>query len=124
MLIMPMSNQQLIWMFRGALFFTVAVVSWLAFTGSKVQMASLVSDKINHFAAFFVLSFLLDCSFPQFRFAIIKVWPILAYGLLIEIVQSQLSYREFSLLDMLADTGALFIYWLIRKPMRKLIVAK
>lgn len=124
MIVVPLTHSQLIWLFRGALLVTVMVVSWLAFTGSKVMMANLVSDKINHFAAFFVLSFLLDRSLPNLSFIKYKIWPLLAYGLFIEVIQSRLSYRDFSMMDIAADALALVVYWLLRNPMRKFVMAR
>lgn len=124
MLALPVSHTQLIWLFRAALVLSVLVISWFAFTSSKVQVASLASDKVNHFVAFFVLAYLLDQSLPRLRFLLIKFWPLFAYGLLIEVVQSRLSYRDFSLLDLAADAAALVAYWLLRKPMRQIVVAR
>ena len=124
MLTLPITNSQLVWLFRLALIVNLVAVSWLAFTGTRVEVATMFSDKINHLVAFLMLAYCLDRSFPRWSFARIKIWPLLFYGLLIEIVQSHLAYRDFSMLDMLTDAGALIIYWFIRMPMRRLIVAK
>jgi VanZ family protein len=124
MLNIPLRSAQISWLFRVALLVNLVAISCLAMTGSKVQVAALFTDKINHFTAFFVLSYCLDRGFPQLRFLIYKLAPLVLYGLLIELVQSLLPHRDFSLLDFLADCAAIGVYWLLRQPLRRLLVAK
>jgi VanZ family protein len=70
-------------------------------------------DKINHFAAFFVLALLVDFSFPNFRFNTVKIVSLIAYGFLLEIIQNFLPYRMFSLFDISADIFGLLGYGLL-----------
>ncbi len=122
MIVVPLKPSQLCWFFRIALLVNLMIISWLAFTSSKVQIAALATDKVNHFVAFFVLSYCLDRGFPQQNFFKFKFLPLLGYGLLIEILQSGLAYREFSLWDLLTDGIAIAVYWVFRSPLRQLIV--
>ncbi|MGB3621504.1 VanZ family protein [Ketobacter sp. MCCC 1A13808] len=124
MIVVPLKPHQLCWAFRIALLINLTVISWLAFTASKVQIAELATDKVNHFAAFFVLSYCLDRGFPGYNFFKFKFVPLFLYGVSIELLQSELAYREFSLWDLLADVIAVGAYWLVRKPFRQLVVAR
>jgi len=74
--------------------------------------AEAVNDKLAHVLSFFVLALLADLSFPKRGFDW-AVWaPLILYGLAIEIVQDQLPYRTFSLLDLAADAAGIFAYGL------------
>lgn len=72
-----------------------------------------VNDKVGHIVAFLYLAFLLDFSFPESRFDILKVILLLAYGLLIEVIQYFLPYRTSSFLDLLADGVGVALYFLL-----------
>lgn len=77
------------------------------------------ADKVGHFLIFFSLALLLDYSF---KLSIGQSLAILsAYGVLIEIMQSFLPYREASAGDILADILGVAIYLLL---FRKLIQSK
>ena len=54
----------------------------------------------------FTLAFLADFSFPASRFGPAKIAPLLAYGVLIELVQYFLPHREASWLDVVGDGAA------------------
>jgi VanZ family protein len=56
------------------------------------------------------MSFLADLSFPNNGFGLSKLFPLLGYGLIIEVIQYHLSYRMFSLLDVTADVIGLVLY--------------
>ena len=72
-----------------------------------------VNDKLSHIVAFVYLAYLLDFSFPDSRFDMLKVFLLLVYGLLIEVIQYFLPYRTFSFLDLLADGVGVALYVLI-----------
>jgi len=57
-----------------------------------------------------VLAGLVDYAFPKSHFNLVKALPLLAYGVLMELVQWPLPYRSFSLLDMVADGSGLVLY--------------
>lgn len=120
MIRLPLSQQQLVWLYRFALFAAVAAVSWLAFTSVSVRPAQISSDKVNHALAFFVLAMLIDNAFPRVRFLRVKVWPLIVYGVLIEVIQRFVS-RDPSWLDLLADGVGITLYWLLRKWLRRLL---
>ena len=92
----------------------LALIATTCFTTADLThtVAEEVNDKLAHVLSFFVLALLADLSFPKRRFDW-AVWaPLILYGLAIEIVQDQLPYRTFSLLDLAADAAGIFAYGL------------
>jgi VanZ family protein len=67
-------------------------------------------DKGNHVLAFFVMAALADGGWPGSRHARWRIRLLVGYGLLIELVQHSLPYREFSLLDVGADLLGILLY--------------
>ncbi|MFB9121143.1 VanZ family protein [Bergeyella porcorum] len=70
------------------------------------------ADKVVHFAAFFILGFLLKATFPKIRFSIYAIL-IISYGLLTEVLQGVMQWgRTLEFLDLVADTlgGFLALY--------------
>lgn len=123
MIRLPISQSQLVWLFRVALLLNIAAITFLALTSVSIKPAQLSSDKVNHCFAFFVLAFCIDNAFPRLRFLLVKLWPLLAYGIGIEIVQ-RLVAREFSLLDFGADMLGILLYWLPRRYWRRLVTGR
>ena len=67
------------------------------------------ADKVLHAGAFFVLSFLLNRASSSISKRVRNMLSLLAFGILIEILQSFTGYREVSLGDVVADLiGILF----------------
>ncbi|MCX4025807.1 VanZ family protein [Endozoicomonas sp. SM1973] len=95
-----------------ALFISLVIISWLAFTPKTDLVLPSIGDKFKHFAAFGYLAYLLDSSFPSVRFGLAKILALLGYGVFIELVQSFLPNRSASGLDVLADMGGIIGYWL------------
>lgn len=104
----PGRNQTFI--FRTILTVTLVAVTWLATTPVDVPVVPGISDKINHLAAFAVLAFLADFSFPGSGFNLKKLLSLITYGILIEVIQYFLPSRCFSLLDIVADVLGLLLY--------------
>lgn len=111
-------------LFRFGFAATLLVVSYLAVTPAEHKVSQLVSDKLNHLAAFLVLAALLDFSVPRVEFTIAKAGALLGYGLLIEIVQYFLPFRQFSLLDLAVDALGLAAYALLRPLCRRLPILR
>ncbi len=120
MIRLPISQHHLAWLFRVALLLNIAAITWLALTSTSIKPVQMSSDKVNHCIAFFVLAFCIDHAFPRVRFLLAKIWPLLAYGIGIEIVQRFFA-REFSLWDFGADLLGIAIYWLPRRYWRQLV---
>jgi VanZ family protein len=79
----------------------LAVVSWLAFTPSPPEAVSRVSDVILHAVAFAYLSFALGLAHDQGPLRV-ALW-MLGYGVLIELLQSQIPERFAEVKDVLVD---------------------
>ena len=96
-------------------------IEFLATTTLKIEIVESIWDKANHFIAFFVLYLLLSLAYKNFK-TLKKFLLLLLFGLQIEIVQSFINGRYFSLMDIVADTigivlGILFYKYFYRKYM-------
>ena len=69
-------------------------------------------DKVLHALAFFVLSFLLNRSSSSISKRIRNMFSLLAFGILIEILQSFTGYRTVSIGDVLADLVGILMFQL------------
>ncbi len=90
-------------LFKISFVLLLVVIEFLATTTHSIPVVHSIWDKAKHFSAFFVLYFVLSMAFVQLR-----VWYrmalLLFFGIQIEIVQSFISGREASLLDVVADS--------------------
>jgi VanZ family protein len=100
--------------FRAILAVTLVVILYLSTTQQEFAIIDDTNDKVKHVLAFYVLAFLADYSAPNVSFNRNKVVMILGYGLLIEVIQYFLPYREFSLFDLAADGIGIAAYALSR----------
>ena len=115
---------------RFILGISIILISILSIQEIKVEPSINLSDKFIHFSCFLYLTIISWLS----RIIYKELWLyviVLAYGILIEIVQIYIPYRSFEFLDIFADflgilAGSLFInffkdlylkYWInIFKP--------
>ncbi|SFV75847.1 hypothetical protein MNB_SM-3-316 [hydrothermal vent metagenome] len=109
--------------FQFAFFFTLLVIEYLATTTLQIKPLEHSWDKANHFIAFFTLYILLSLAFKQLTTKI-KIILLLLYGIQIEIVQSFIPNREFSLLDVVADSIGIIIGILIFQMVTKIFHTK
>jgi len=103
-------------LWRFALLASIAAILFLATTAGPLPVPSSPSDKVNHLIAFLELTLLMRLGWPQLK-PLYFVPLLLGFGLLIEIVQATLPYRDFSLADVAADAvgiaaGMLIWPWL------------
>ncbi len=97
----------------------VSAMAWLPVRNPALTQQH--PDKLNHIAAFVVLTVMLYLGYPEIRIAHV-VLLMFAYGLLIEVVQYLLAYRHFSTGDILADAVGITLgvaiiaigHWLVR----------
>ena len=123
MIRLPISQHQLVWLYRLALMVVFVAITWLALSRHPISPATLLNDKVNHCMAFFVLAFCVDNAFPRLRFLLFKFVPLVAYGYGIEWMQSKV-HRDYSLWDLLADTVGISLYWILRRYLRNLVAGR
>ena len=98
---------------RVLLVLSILAISFLATTETNPSSQSLIDDKFLHFLCFAYLTIIFK--FTQFIDQDFWLYVIvLAYGILIEIVQIYIPYRSFEFLDIFADllgvlAGSFFI---------------
>jgi VanZ family protein len=97
---------------RSALWCAIIAISYLATTSVEHKIQSSFNDKFNHLIAFVVLSFLAHIAYPKMQ-KFKWVSALFFYGLLIEVVQYFLPYREFSLFDLATDSLGIIGYLII-----------
>jgi VanZ family protein len=107
-------------LYRVALVAVILVIAYLAVIPSMLPAAIVVSDKLLHGLAFFVVLFLVDFSWPDSGVTPAKLSGVFAYGVLIEVVQYFLPQRDFSLADMLADVLGMGLYVLVLPLLQQL----
>lgn len=107
-----------------ALFFlSLLSIEFLATTTLEIKAVHSLWDKANHFIAFFVLYTLLYFS----HFALKRVTTVallLLFGIQIEIVQYFIPLREFSLLDVFADSVGIAIGFVLSAGLAKFLEEK
>ena len=90
--------------FKIAFFIASIVVLFSALIQSGLSILDFRhGDKVGHFVVFFVLSFLLNRASSSYKRRIRNVIALLAFGILIEILQSFTTYRSPSFWDVIAD---------------------
>lgn len=87
---------------RAALVLTLGAVSWLALVPAPPPQADTGWDKANHLLAFAVLALLASGGWGTGHRRLIAI-GLLAYGGLIELLQTQLPPRSGEWADLLAD---------------------
>ena len=106
-------------LYRTLLVLMLAAISYLATTRDVGIMEDL-NDKVSHVLAFFVLSLLVDGSWPSLRFGALKMVGLLGYGLFIEMVQHFVPRRSASFLDLVADGVGILLYLSLTLVVRRL----
>lgn len=107
--------------FRLLLALGLLLVTWGATSELPGPVLVAFNDKLLHLAAFLALALLTDFAFRGSAFGSAKFLPLLGYGLALETVQHFLPFRDFSVLDLVADGLGLVLYrglvpWLQRLP--------
>ena len=87
---------------QAALFVSIAAILYLATTSNSYPIPAAHNDKINHLIAFLELTLVTRLAWP--RLSVLWYAPaLLVFGLILEVVQANLPYRDFSLADLTAD---------------------
>jgi VanZ family protein len=94
---------------------------WVATQALNVSSDYEPNDKLMHFVVFFGFSVLVDLSSARKPFWLWKGLPLLVYGMIIEIMQYFSLERSFSLFDWYADFIGVFLYFLLKKTIIKIV---
>ena len=105
--------QLILYSFRFILGISIILISFFSIQEIEVESSVNFSDKLIHFSCFLYLTIITWLS----RIINKELWLyviVLAYGIMIEIVQMYIPYRSFEFLDIFADfvgilAGSLFI---------------
>ena len=90
------------------------IVTWLALTPQPPQLPAVsFADKWAHMMAFETLALLADTGWPERGYGPLKWGTLLAYGIGIELLQSQIPNRFFDPADALANAAGLILYGLV-----------
>jgi len=73
-----------------------------------------INDKLIHIFVFFVFALLMDLATDRRPFWLWKGFPLLIYGILIEVAQYFSPEREFSYMDMVADFVGILLYFVVK----------
>lgn len=90
---------------RALLLAAVISITWLALTPRPPPLADTGADKLNHLLAFTALSFVAWFAFPGARR--VAMAALLAYGGMIEIVQSFIPSRSAEWADFATDAAGI-----------------
>lgn len=91
---------------RVCLIISVIAILFLATTSQDYPIPSAPSDKVNHLIAFLELTLLVRLSWPGLQLSTVAL-SALGFGMVIELLQAPLPYRDFSLWDLLADSAGI-----------------
>ena len=94
--------------FQIAFYICLVSIEYLATTTQEIKPLEHTWDKANHFIAFMTLYILLSLAYRHLS-VVMKIVLLLAFGMQIEIVQYFIPGREFSLLDVVADSVGIVI---------------
>ena len=98
------------------------IATWAALTPQPMALPDVpLVDKWAHLLTYLVLAFLLDASWPVSGFDWRKWLFLLGYGLMIELIQSQIPNRFFSIGDLFANAGGIALYALLSLPVLRML---
>ena len=97
-----------------------AAIVWLSLTPSPPQVDVQFGDKIGHFAAYGFLMFWFCLLYPIPRIRMLYAAGFIALGVALEVVQGELGYRTYDVMDMAANTVGVLLGWgaalILKKP--------
>ena len=110
---------KIIYFVRFVFFLTILFTSVMSFISIDASIAKfLLQDKLLHFLAFTVITFLAYAS--NFKIKRIFLFLLLIlYGFLIEVIQNSLEYRTFELYDLLSDIIGVIVGYMSWKYLKK-----
>jgi VanZ family protein len=99
---------------RVLLLAAAAGICWFAFTPNPPPASVALWDKSQHLFAFAVLAALARLAYPRAGLAP-QLGALLAFGVFIELVQSQIPERSAEIADLAADLGGALLVLPLRR---------
>ena len=110
---MTKNKFSLVWTIIFLFFFSL--ISYGLFSLPNVNSDFLLPDEVSHFMAFLILTYTIYKSMESINW----IFPILLYGLISEIIQFYLPYRDFQLNDLFFNffgiLSAIFVIFFLKK---------
>jgi VanZ family protein len=98
-----------------------AAIVWLSLTSAPPELDVVHGDKLGHLVAYGVLMFWFCQLYAARKVRIAYALGFAALGVVLELIQGQLGYRDYELLDMVANAAGLLLGWaaaaLLGKPL-------
>jgi VanZ family protein len=88
-----------------------AAIVWLSLTPSPPQVDVAHGDKLGHFAAYGLLMFWFSWLYAAKRTRVAYAVAFTAMGVGLELLQGQLGFRNYDVLDMVANTLGVLLGW-------------
>ena len=105
---------------RFLLGLTLAVTTYLSLSPQPAPLPDVaLADKWAHALTYLLLAFLIDASWPDRGFDWRKWESLFAYGLAIELMQSQIPNRLFAVGDLAANAIGIAVYGLVMLQLRR-----
>jgi VanZ family protein len=89
----------------------VAGIFWLSLTPHPPTIDVAQGDKLGHFGAYGLLMLVFCQAYDQRRTRMAYALGFVAMGILIEFLQRMTGYRDFEVLDMVADAIGVLLGW-------------
>lgn len=106
----------------------ILICTVMAVIPGSIDPTGFMNDKLKHVVVFFVLALMLDrLAFPTERFSWFKPLGLLAFGVLLEVLQDTLGFRQGStqdLLDILSNLVGVTGYFLLAAIVKRVHTAK
>ena len=100
--------------YKVLFFITAFVIFILAIVpDDQIKLSIDNADKVKHFTAFFILSFLLNRASSTIAHRLRNMGALIGFGIFIELIQLFLPFRESSIEDIIADSVGILVFQLL-----------
>ncbi|WP_152554040.1 VanZ family protein [Endozoicomonas elysicola] len=97
---------------RFLFFSLLTFVLVMSLIPGEADPSGFINDKVKHVLVFFMLTFVMEMlAYPSEKWGIRKPFWLMMFGVLIEVLQGQSGYRDFSLGDMVADGVGVVLFY-------------
>lgn len=112
-------------MHRFLFFSLLAFVLIMSLIPGEADPSGFINDKVKHALVFFVLAFVMEVlAYPSEHSGVRNALLLMMFGVLIEVLQGQTGYRDFSLGDMVADGVGIVLFYAGFQNFRHFLVQK